>query len=279
MPLRVLGVDVGGDRKGLDLVVMNDGRSILLTQARATLPDVAAVLRDLRPQVVAIDSPPSWNAGARSRRTERQLAELGISTFPTPSAARGEKPFFHWMKSGMAVFALAAEHGYPLDTTGRRGRRAIEVFPYGSAVVLSGGLKPHGMRTKDWRERILRAHAVATDALRTLDQVDAALAALTGLLVHEGRATFLGDDAEGVIVLPVSAPLTRYRPGPTPAEDDHRLFRYCTCGCGRQVVPPREFVSGHDGRHKSMLWDRVREGRRAEQELERRRWEAPPEVR
>jgi predicted nuclease with RNAse H fold len=279
MPVRVLGVDVGGDRKGLDLVVMNEGRSILMTQARATLADVRAAVRDLRPQIVAIDSPPSWNAGARSRRTERQLAELGISTFPTPSAAGGDKPFFAWMQAGMAVFALAAEHGYPLDTTGRRGRRSIEVFPYGSAVVLSGGLKPHGMRTKDWRERILRAHGVATDALRTQDQVDAALAALTGVLVHGGHATFLGDDSEGVIVLPVSAPLTRYRPGPAPAEDDDRLFRYCTCGCGRQVVPPREFVSGHDGRHKSMLWGRVREGRRAEQELKRRRWEPPPEVR
>jgi predicted nuclease with RNAse H fold len=237
------------------------------------------VLREVRPQVVAIDSPPAWNAGAKSRSTERQLAELGISTFPTPSAAGGEKPFFDWMKAGMAVFALAAELGYPLDTSGRRGRRAIEVFPYGSAVVLSGGLKPHGMRSRDWRERVLRAHGVRTDGLRTLDQVDAALAALTGLLVAEGRATYLGDGAEGVIVLPVAAPLPRYRPGPTPADDEERLFRYCACGCGRQVVPPREFVSGHDGRYKSMLWDRVREGRRAEQELERRRWEPPPEAR
>ena len=256
--MRALGVDVGGGRKGLDLVVMHTDRTVVLTEARADLDDVRSVLREVRPQVVAIDSPPAWNAGARSRRTERQLAELGISTFPTPPAA---------------------ELGYPLDTTGRRGRRAIEVFPYGSAVVLSGGLKPHGMRTRDWRERVLRAHGVRTDALRTIDQVDAALAALTGLLVAEGRATYLGDGAEGVIVLPVAAPLPRYRPGPTPPDDEERLFRYCACGCGRQVVPPREFVSGHDGRYKSMLWDRVREGRRAEQELERRRWEPPPEAR
>ena len=277
--MRVLGVDVGGDRKGLDLVVMNEERTVAMTQTRATLSDVVTVLRDLRPRIVAIDSPPAWNAGTRSRRTERQLAELGISTFPTPSAASGEKPFFDWMKVGMAVFALVAEHGYPLDTSGRSGRRAIEVFPYGSAVVLSGGLKPDGMRTKDWRERVLRSHGVRAEALRTLDQVDAALAALTGVIVGEGRATFLGDGAEGVIVLPVSAPLARYRPGPAPAADEHRLFRYCACGCGRQVLPPREFVSGHDGRHKSMLWDRVREGRRAEEELDRRAWERPPETR
>jgi predicted nuclease with RNAse H fold len=277
--VRALGVDVGGPAKGLDLVLMDGERVPYLVKPRATLEDVAVALDQHRPDIVAIDSPPRWNAGERSRRTERLLAELGISTFPTPSAAGGDHAFFAWMKAGMAVFELAAGRGYPLDTTGRPGPRAIEAFPYGSAVVLSGGLKPHGMRSKEWRLRVLRAHGVRADVLRTLDQVDAALAALTGLIVLEGRHTYLGDGAEGVIVLPVAAPLPRYRPGPTPAEDDQRLFRYCVCGCGRQVTPPREFVSGHDGRHKAMLWQQVKSGRRAEEELRRRGWEQPPEAR
>jgi predicted nuclease with RNAse H fold len=277
--VRSLGIDVGGPKKGLDLVLMDADRVPFLVKPRAALDDVAAAIDRHAPEIVAIDSPPRWNAGGRSRRTERSLAELGISTFPTPSAAGGEHAFFAWMKSGMEVFALAASRGYELDTTGRRGKRAIEIFPYGSAVVLSGGLKPRGIRSKEWRERVLRAHGVRTDDLRTLDQVDAALAALTGILVIEGKHTFRGDDAEGVIVLPVAAPLPRYLPGPTPLEDDQRLFRYCVCGCGKQVAPPREFAKGHDGRHKSMLWDRAREGRRAESELDRRNWERPPEAR
>ena len=270
---------MGGPRKGLDIVLMDAERVPYLVKPRATLEDVAEAIDRHRPQIVAIDSPPRWNAGGRSRRTERLLGELGISTFPTPSAAGGDKAFFAWMKAGMEVFALAASRGFDLDTTGRRGRRAIEVFPYGTAVVLSGGLKPHGIRAKDWRTRVLRAHGVRTDAVRTLDQVDAALAALTGLLVLDGKHTFLGDGAEGVIVLPVTAPLARYRPGPTPQDDDQRLFRYCACGCGRQVVPPREFVSGHDGRHKATLWTQVKTGRRAEEELDRRGWERPLEAR
>jgi predicted nuclease with RNAse H fold len=95
--VRALGVDVGGDRKGLDLVLVNEDRAIVMTEVRAALGDVALVLRQYRPQIVAIDSPPTWNAGGRSRRTERLLAELGISTFPTPSAAAGSKPFFDWL--------------------------------------------------------------------------------------------------------------------------------------------------------------------------------------
>ena len=104
--------------QGLDLVVMHDRPHRRPDRgARPDLDDVRSVLREVRPQVVAIDSPPAWSAGARSRRTERQLAELGIQRVPDPvGGAAARQPFFDWMKAGMAVFALADELGYPLDT-------------------------------------------------------------------------------------------------------------------------------------------------------------------
>ena len=127
---------------------------------------------------------------------------------------------------------------------------------------------------------MLRAQGVRTQELTTLDGVDAALAALTGILVLEGSHTYLGDLKEGVIVVPArTLPAARYRAGQDEAGATLPLFLDCACGCGRQVRPPREFARGHDSKRKSSLWDQVRTGREAEIELRRRKWEMPPETR
>ena len=57
--MRALGVDVGGGRKGLDLVVMHTDRTVVLTKARADLDNVRSMLHKVRPQIVAINSPPA----------------------------------------------------------------------------------------------------------------------------------------------------------------------------------------------------------------------------
>ena len=44
-----------------------------------------------------------------------------------------------------------------------------------------------------WRERVLRAQGVRTDELTSIDRLDAALAALTGLLALEGKRFAPGD--------------------------------------------------------------------------------------
>jgi hypothetical protein len=111
-------------------------------------------------------------------------------------------------------------------------------------------------------------------SLRTLDQVDAALAALTGLLALELRDPFApGIPREGLIVLP-----TRVPPGPyarcATADGDAAipLIRFCACGCGTEVRPAREFRSGHDAKLKARLVRAVRQGDAARNELERREW-------
>jgi len=119
----------------------------------------------------------------------------------------------------------------------------------------------------------LRTAGVRGDLGRA-DQVDAALAALTGLLVQElPRATYLGDPAEGVIVLPAtSVPSAGYARAPLRGGDQPHLFDACACGCGRSVGPGREFVRGHDAKLRSRLVGAVREGDAARAELERRGW-------
>jgi hypothetical protein len=41
----------------------------------------------------------------------------------------------------------------------------------------------------------------------------------------------------------------------------------------------REFAPGHDAKRKSLLWEQARRGEEAIQELRRRGWELPPELR
>ncbi|GIU98339.1 MAG: hypothetical protein KatS3mg013_2142 [Actinomycetota bacterium] len=278
--MRALGVDVGV-RRGLDLVVLDEHRVPFVVRSRAGLEDLERLVRELVPDVIAVDAPSRWATDGRSRLTENELARLNIHSLRTPSKAHAARPAFDWMRAGMRVYERTDHLGYPLfDGSAVRGR-TLEVFPHASAVVLAGCLPPTGMPKRAWREHVLRLQGVRTDDLTTLDRLDAALAALTGLRALEGHHTHLGDPREGVIVVPARALAPRYRPGELGEDGRGQLFAWCACGdpgCRRLVRAGREFAPGHDAKRKSQLWRDVRAGERARRELARRGWEPPPEV-
>lgn len=278
---RSLGIDVGVG-KGLDVVLLDERLVPLHISSRVRVPDVAHLVGDLRPDVIAIDSPPRWAASGRSRLTERELAALNISSFNTPSASHGAgNRFFAWMETGFEVFAQAAAAGFPAYSAGSPRGKALEVFPHATAVVLAGCLTPKGTRKHPWRSAVLRAQGVRTDELSSPDRVDAALAALTGLYALDGKRFAPGDPREGVIVVPsASLPASPYRRGNAVPRDAQPLFTYCACGdstCDRLVRG--EFAPGHDAKRKAMLWARAREGADALDELTSRGWKKPPEMR
>ena len=278
--MRALGIDVGVE-KGLDLVLMDERRVPLRIVSRAGIGRLAAFIDELAPEVIAIDAPPGWATNGKSRRTERDLAQFNIHAFNTPSDGRGN-PFYDWMEVGFRAFRIAAKAGFPRYAAGSPRGTAMEVFPHASATVLAGCLPPKGARKKAWREGVLRAQGVWTDDLTTADQIDAALAALTGVIVLQGRHFAPGDPKEGVIVLPVTTlPARPFRPCPNEgAEAPPPLFSYCACGDPTCAELTRgEFAPGHDAKRKSMLWQRAREGHDAIDELRRRAWEIPPEMR
>jgi len=127
------------------------------------------------------------------------------------------------------------------------------------------------------------AHGVATEELTTSDRVDAALCALTGVRVAQGKRFAPGDPKEGVIVLPVaSLPARPFRHCPDEAHDEATvpLFRECACGDpGCHELTRTEFAQGHDAKRKSQLWASARTGTAAVDELRRRGWAIPPEMR
>ncbi|HEX2029850.1 MAG TPA: DUF429 domain-containing protein [Actinomycetota bacterium] len=282
--MRALGIDVGVT-KGLDAVLLGDDRSPVAVHRRVPLHAVEEVIAASDADIVAIDSPPGWASRGASRQTERELRLFGIQSYGTPTRDRGiAHPFYAWMRVGFEVFHAAERCGYPRFGRGKARGTAIEVFPHASAVVLARCLPPAGVHKGRWRAGVLAGQGVAVSALRSTDQIDAALAALTGLMALAGRSSALGDPTEGVIVLPVrtlpAGPFRRCRA----AEEDGqpRLPGLSPCRCGDPAcdrLTAREFAPGHDAKRKAALWRAARAGQEAADELRRRGWELPPEMR
>ena len=221
--MRAMGIDVSVAR-GLDVVVLDETGRLVLACARQTLSQLEAALLEVRPDIVAIDSPPGWAGSGRSRPLERQLARLGISMYATPQDP-GDHKFYRWMSVGFDVFAAACRSGYPLYRGDSEVRgRAVEVFPHASAVMLRGCLPGRGVPKATWRRQALADARVEHDALRTVDQLDAALAALTGIRCLQGRFCVVGVEGEGVLALPVpTLPARRFERDRRPTSS--RLLR------------------------------------------------------
>ena len=195
-----IGIDVAEARKGLDLVAMAADRSIVVSQGRLSVDRALGIIAAERPLVVGIDSPSGWATSGKSRRAERELAAIGIQSFRT-GPDPGPHPFYKWIRIGLALYArLGAD--YSLNRGGSVTACAAEVFPHATAVLLAGQL-PGGVTKVLFRRRVLRDNDVDEACLPTLDRVDAALGALTGVVALAGGHSVVGDPDEGVILLPV----------------------------------------------------------------------------
>jgi predicted nuclease with RNAse H fold len=100
----VVGVDVGGPKKGFHAVALQDGqyREQLST---CIAQEAVAWCRRLKASVVGIDAPCRWSLTGRARPCERALAVEGLQTFATPSQAKGAThPFYRWMVKGAELY-------------------------------------------------------------------------------------------------------------------------------------------------------------------------------
>jgi predicted nuclease with RNAse H fold len=202
LPDIAVGIDVAEERKGLDLVALDQDRRVIASAGHLTVEDVRRlVLEELRPHVVCIDSPSSWSISGKSRESERELRMLGITAFSTGSDP-GPHPFYRWMRVGISIFEALSPSYQLFDGREPRGA-AAEVFPEGTAVLLAGRLRDKSVSKRLFRSRVLIDNGVDASALPTADRIDAALAALTGILALAGTYTAVGDPVEGVIMLPV----------------------------------------------------------------------------
>lgn len=255
-----VGIDVAEARKGLDLVALDADRCVVASAGRLTVEDVVyKVLEEIQPSIVCIDSPSGWSTSGKSRVAERELRKLGITAFST-GADPGPHPFFRWMRVGFSIYESLSP-AYKLFRGSALLGTAAEVFPEATAVLLAGRLRNADESKKVFRSQVLEKNGVDASILPTVDRVDAALAALTGLLALEGTYSKVGDRAEGVMILPVmhlpSSPLLRdsatSQASGTRTTNAARTApgQKCLCGCGANVR--RRFLPGHDAKLKSRL--------------------------
>jgi len=198
----VAGVDVGGVKKGFHAVALQ-ATNVVATLLTRSPAEAVAWCREQRVVAVAVDAPCRWRLTRGARPCERALAGLGLSCFSTPTQTIGEvHPFYQWMVNGAELFQRLAPH-YRLydDRTPLYESLCFETFPQAIACSLTG-ITLSAKHKRVERRRLLRQSGIATDALDTIDHVDAALCALAAQYVLAGRFNAYGDATEGFILLP-----------------------------------------------------------------------------
>ncbi|HTL61535.1 MAG TPA: DUF429 domain-containing protein [Nitrospira sp.] len=196
------GIDVGGEKKGFHAVILRN-RRLIATLTSCSAENVAGWCIEQGAGAVGIDAPCCWSISGRSRPCERELARHGISAFSTPAQVIGEaRPFYRWMVNGLALYTHLARRYRLYD-----GRSSLaqpfcfETFPQAIACALAGKRLSAYDKRMD-RRRILEQAGVAVQALASIDQLDAALCALSAEHVLGGRFHGYGDAAEGFILVP-----------------------------------------------------------------------------
>ena len=198
----VVGIDVGGVKKGFHVVALREGQFLEKLATRDPLT-VLTWCRALKASVIGIDAPCKWSLTGRARPCERELSGSGLSSFFTPSMAIGHvHPFYGWMVNGAELFRLLGPHYRLFDGRSTALSPAcFETFPHAVACVLAGRTLSAKQKRFD-RRRLLGRAGIVTDSLTNIDEVDAALCALTAQHFLAGTFKAYGDDAEGYIVVP-----------------------------------------------------------------------------
>lgn len=180
-----IGVDVGGRKKGFDVAVLYEGLRVELRKFDGDDASgrTADEIDQLRPAVVAIDSPDGWaDPGERSRRCERDFASqriCGIRYTPSEEIAEPlRQTYYGWIDNGLTLW----------DALRQRHIATIECFPTAS---WTRWFRPRERQSRAaWSREAM--HIVTNGCVqferppRNQDQRDAIAAALTAYQSQRG---------------------------------------------------------------------------------------------
>jgi predicted nuclease with RNAse H fold len=207
----VVGIDVGGARKGFHAVALQHNRPLQRFHS-TDAQQLAAWCNDQGAELVAVDAPCRWRDTKHARAAERQLLGDGIACFLTPSrpqALASSSGFYGWMFCGEALYRQLDHHGYPLAQSAdalASQRCCVETFPHAITCQLHRklGLEPaQASRKREQRGALLERLGVDCRPLSSIDWIDAALCAVAAQQLRDGADCWVYGDAEsGLLLLP-----------------------------------------------------------------------------
>ncbi|KWA03018.1 DUF429 domain-containing protein [Burkholderia territorii] len=202
----VAGVDVGGDKKQCDLVILR-GSTVVCREERIVPEALPSLCIEHDVVAVGVDAPSLWWTGSGRRAAEQALARERISCFPTPSreqAMASTSGFFDWMFMGERVYRALAD-AYPLLTSERYagGRVSFETYPYAITCAMLGKAIASAKQKRNQRRQLLIKLGIDVSTLRSVDARDATLCALAAQYVIDGNAHAYGDAEGGYIRVPI----------------------------------------------------------------------------
>ena len=200
----VVGVDVGGSKKGFHAVAISDNKVTgKLTSSSPT--EVGNWCVHMNARVVAVDAPSQWSKDGRAREAERKLMAQKIWCFSTPTkeaAIKHLKNHFGWMRTGQDLYDQLKPNYYLFDGTWRPHMQfCVETFPHAIVCALRGEVTSARNKGKVRRE-VLRVAGIDTVELSNIDFVDAALCAVAATCFLKNQFKSYGSDVDGYIVVP-----------------------------------------------------------------------------
>jgi len=211
--ITVIGIDVGGPRKGFHAVALTGGEY----SGCCATTDVGQLMdwcHKVQGAVIAVDAPCQWSMDGRARSAERALMKMGIWCFSTPTRNQAKERerqhhlgkatnHYGWMLRGEELFqALTPSHPLCSGLPALGKKCSFETFPHAITWHLTDGKAK--AKTK-WTERrsLLVKEGIALDGLTNIDLVDAALCALTAHRVAGGgECLAYGERNTGFIIVP-----------------------------------------------------------------------------
>ena len=198
----VIGIDVGGVRKGFHAVALNNARIL----DKVTSPDPLLIINwcfQYQPKVIAVDAPCGWSRDGYSRQAERDLAKLGIHSFFTPTHEKAsQSKFYDWVFNAQRLFSELSKTHFLFQENNTQTPIVFETFPHAVVCAVRGEIVSASPKVAIRRKILQDLNMVGLEQLKNIDFVDAALCALAAEYFINGSYKALGNDEEGYIVIP-----------------------------------------------------------------------------